>query len=63
MYCKFCNQLYMDNGAGEYCSTECKVDYQTEQNNYLDWYDIYMTGADIPVYEKIKRKKEKNREM
>ena len=54
----------MDSGVDDkYCSTECKIDYQTEQNNYLDWYDEYMTGADIPVYEKIKRKKENKREM
>jgi len=27
--------------------------------DYLEWYDEYMTGADLPSYEKIVTKKEK----
>jgi len=30
---------------------------------YLDWYDEYMTGTELPSYEKIVHKKEKKREM
>jgi hypothetical protein len=30
----------------------------------MEWYDVYMTGADLPSYEKIvTKKKEKKREM
>ena len=36
----------------------------TEDLGYLDWYDEYMTGADLPSYEKIvTKKKETKREM
>lgn len=31
--------------------------------DYMEWYDEYMTGADLPSYEKITVKKEKKREM
>ena len=51
----------MDSGVDDkYCSTECKIDYQTEQNNYLDYSE---GGAELPSYEKIIHKKEKKREM
>lgn len=28
---------------------------------YMDWYDEYMTGADIPSWQKIKKKKREER--
>ena len=34
-----------------------------QELDYLEWYDEYMTGADLPSYEKIVAKKEKKREM
>lgn len=28
-----------------------------EDQDYMEWYDEYMTGADLPSWEKIKSKK------
>lgn len=33
--------------------------YPSEDEAYMDWYDEYMTGADIPSWQKIKKMKKR----
>ena len=56
--CAHCDINEAIDGS-EFCSPECDKDFCEDYELYLEWYNDYMAGYDVPSFEKIiKRKRE-----
>jgi len=61
--CKWCTNNIPIEGS-EFCSPECDKDWcesqeakaELELERYLEWYNDYMAGYDVPSYEKIRKR-------
>ena len=56
MNCPWCDQPSMA-GMNGFCSVECQQEADREYELYLDWYNDYMSGYDVPSFEKITKRK------
>ena len=58
MQCEWCgNVFYLEEGSIDFCSNACAKAAGKEYELYLDWYNDYMSGYDVPSFEKITKRK------
>lgn len=52
MNCPWCEQPNM-LGMNGFCSEECQELAGKDYDKYINWYNDYMAGFDVPSFEKI----------
>ena len=62
MECLWCGDIIQGDGVKpDFCSNVCANAAGQDYELYLTWYNDYMSGYEVPAFEKI-RKKPKRKE-
>jgi len=60
--CAQCGTKLSVQNDSYFCSEECKQALADDFELYLDWYNDYMSGYDVPSFEKISKKRKPKEE-